>query len=797
MSEAAQNRQQLATPTVVRALSPWHWRPLWQGLIVAIIAISATVYGTRVNGQARATHETVSGLREGLELLSVQRDVSLIAHEALSAITMQMYEGGRKAEVDSTLGALEQSVRGARVRLESSPPRPSWRGTQNEMVTAADQLLDAFGRERSNGERLAWIDEFLYDFRRVVPTDNQGRWSALLEIAANAQNAPLVFRDYLEGSMAREWSRSGRAPADRDLIDEYRSHLTYHRRLRESQGDLANEFSPFEESILLDVAEQADPVSLEIVMRMANNRGVLQLESDVPYLLSLREDHAFRSMGELYESRALWASQVAQIANELLLHAQGELDVAVLASERVRGLGTAVVALALLFAMLFAFRIVRERLKLDAQLRTALERDVLTGLTNRYALFAKAPDLLSDPEAASYALILLDLDDFKSINDDHGHYVGDRALVEFATALNAVVRSDRDMVSRVGGDEFVVFLHGLKDPEREVTAVVRRLKQELEQPVSLEGVPTQLHFTAGVAVSKEAAKLEDLLVEADLALIEAKEQGRDSTHFFRRKLGRRMTAELSVALGNGRLRCAFQPQIDMETGRVVGLEALARWQREDRREVPARSVIEALEWQGSSKEWLRVAMRDIEAAWNISESALDGRLWINLMGSDVTDTASSDLLDILGGTRVPLDRLGVEVTDPVDRARIPAAVRLLTELRSAGIAVALDDVGDDRVPLLHVAELPIDVVKLDRCLVAGIDTHAELRTILTSLSEMCDRLGRTVIAEGVETVEEEAVLRRLGIRYVQGFRFSKPMTLPGLREFLEARFVGFSASDVA
>ncbi|MCG8468837.1 MAG: EAL domain-containing protein, partial [Gemmatimonadetes bacterium] len=137
------------------------------------------------------------------------------------------------------------------------------------------------------------------------------------------------------------------------------------------------------------------------------------------------------------------------------------------------------------------------------------------------------------------------------------------------------------------------------------------------------------------------------------------------------------------------------------------------------------------------------------------------------------------------------------IADPVDRGRIPAAVRLLQEIREGGVAVALDDVGDDRVPLLHVTELPIDIVKLDRCLVHGIDTHHELRTVVRSLQEMCERLGRRVLAEGVETVEEETVLRRLGIRYVQGYLFAKPLGISALGGFLESRFVGFSANSVA
>ncbi len=783
MAKPAQNSREVAHFAVIEGLSSWRSQPIWQGLLVAVLAISGAVYGTIVSARADADRETTSGLLEGLDLLAIERDVSITAHEAIAGVTMEMYEGGHGPEVEDRLTVLHGSVELGLERLRERPPSLSWRATHEDMTLAAERLLDGSHETRSGGELLAWLDEFLFDFKRVVPTDNLGRWSALLEVATWSQEVPAVFRSHLEGAMAREWETSERAPADPSLIDEFTAVLNDLRRIRESHGPGAATYTPFEEYILTDAARAADSTSVEVISRLAAHPGVIQTEGDTPYLLSLSDQRGFESIGGLYAVHSLWRDQVVRIADELLRHAQRELGAELARANRVSALGRGLVGLSLLSALLFAAWIIRQRLRLDTRLRTALECDVLTGLANRYALFSTAPERLSDPECGSFALILLDLDDFKSINDDHGHHVGDRALVEFATALASSVRSASDIVCRVGGDEFVVFLHQLTDPVREVEVVVSRLKVKLEQPIAFDDFSIHLHFTAGVAVSDSPAPLEDLLVEADLALIEAKERDRDVTQFFRRKLGRRMTQELSTALGSGALRCAFQPQIDLQTGAIVGLEALARWQREDRRQVPTRSLIEALGWLGASKEWLHVAMRDIAAAWAVAEDHFDGRIWLNLMGSDIRDSTAAELIEILSGTGVPLDRLGVEITDPVERAQVQNAAALLRQLRDAGVGVALDDVGDDRVPLLHMTELPIDLVKLDHCLVHGIDSQAELRAVVQSLREMCERLDRQILAEGVETLKEETVLRRLGIRYVQGFLFAKPVSLSALPGF--------------
>lgn len=765
--------------------------------MIAIVAVCAAVYGAVISGQERADQTPLESMLEGLELLDIERDVSLPAHDAAAELTMAMYEGGHEKGLETAMADLRAAMEDAAARLATLPPTDGWRLTHAQMTAATTEALEAFDEPRTTSGTLAWVDEYLYDFKRVVPTDNLGEWTALLEVATWVQETPLVVRDYLDGAMAREWALEGRAPADSALLDEYHYLLASWRRLRESHGDRADEYSLFEEYLEPERAAEADSVTGRLFERLAEHPAVARIDRETPFLLGLTSRHEFESVDEIYRARREWVAGLAERSEALRQHAIERLERALERSKR-RGLAArAGAALAVLLAFAFAVRLIRSRLRVDTEIRSALERDVLTGLANRYALFSAAPARLRDPRASHFALIHLDLDDFKSINDEHGHHIGDEALTAFADAMRAAVRSAGDFVCRIGGDEFVILLFGLKEPEAEVETVLDRLRSRLEQPVTLEGISLRLHFTAGVAVAREATELEDLLVEADLALLDAKERGRDVARFFRRKLGRRMIHELSTALGNGDLRCSFQPQFDMENGRVVGLEALARWRREDRIEVPAQSLIDALEWLGASRDWLRVAMRDIEMAWLITRDWFEGRIWLNLMGCDLDEVPAEHLLEILSGTRVPLDRLGVEITEAVARTRFDHVAERLRALREAGVEVALDDVGHDRVPLLHVTELPIDLVKLDRCLITGLDTQAPLRAVVESLTDLCRRLDLGILAEGVETVEQEAVLRKVGIRLVQGFLFARPMAVSDLEGFPERRNPAQNTDSVA
>jgi len=781
----------------VKGLPNWSPRPIWEGLAVAVLVVFTAVYATLVVGREEARQAPLGAMQEGLELLAIERDVSVVASDLIATLSMQMYDGGYEDELERRRAALRTSIEDANARLAATAPSGAWRETHDGMQEAVSGALETFDQDRTSNELSSWLTEFLYDFKLVIPTDNMGEWSALLEVATWSQEVPLVVQDYLDIAMAREWERTGREPADPDLIASYGLSLSSMRQIRESHGGGAGDYTPYEDYVLLERAGAADSTTLALVQRLAAHPGVTRLEAALPYFLGLTDEPPVASIREAYELREAWVPELTHLIEDLRLHALSELNTAIRESqgrERVARWGGIV---AILLGIVFGVRLIRSRVRVDTQLRSALEQDALTGLANRFALFSTAPGCLLDPTLRNFALVHLDLDDFKSINDEFGHHIGDGALVAFARALRTAVRSATDLVCRVGGDEFVVVLYGLDDPERAAGDVVQRLKRELATPIALDEVSLHLHFTAGIAVAREEVPLEELLVEADLALLEAKERGRDVARFFRRKLGRRMIHELSTALGTGDLRCAFQPQVDMDSGAVVGLEALARWHRADRLQVPTRSLIDALEWLGASRDWLRIAMRDIELAWHAASGRVEGRIWVNLMGCDVEDAHAADLLEVLGGTSVPLDHIGLEITEAVGRSRIGKVMALLEELRDEGLAIALDDVGDDRVPLLHVTDLPIDVVKLDRCLITGIDSQAPLRAVVRSLAGLCDGLGLRILAEGVETVEEQMILQHLGLRYVQGFLFGRPLSIPALDGYLEASLARESTGVVA
>lgn len=757
-------------------------RSAWGGVLLALLGTAAAALAAVSIARERTTQLQLASMREGLELLAVERDVSLVASRYLTATTMQMYAGGHESEAVKAREAFRSSLRIARTALVADEPSDSWRPIHTDMSTAVRSALATFDEPRNSSEQISWVDEFLYDYKRVIPTDNLGEWTAILEVATWVQEASLVTRDYLDQAMARLWRLEGVAPLDTMLIADFQFSLASMRQIAASHGAAAVSYTPFEEYLDPAAAEAAGPEFAVMVDQLKRHEVVIRIERDMPFLLGLTEERGFESIHGLYAQLELSARDLAAEGERVRAFTENLLIDAVTASEARDARARIGCALAILLTFFLWLRLMQRRRSVERQLRAVAEHDVLTGVSSRYALFSRAPGLLAEPTAGAYALVHLDMDDFKAINDQYGHHIGDAALIAFANACRSCIRSKLDMVARVGGDEFVIMLFQLDDPEYEAQEVIERLWARLEEPVDLGGPVLKLPATAGLAVSREPMALQELLVDADLALLAAKERGRKEVQLFRRSLRRSVMRQLEAAIDNGELRCAFQPQFDMESGSVIGLEALVRWRRPDREHIQALRLIDAILWLGQSMRWLRVAMAQVEEAWHAIGHEFEGRIWVNLAGRDLLDASAEDLLELLAGTETPLNRIGVELTEPVLREDLATAIEKLEQLRAAGVAVALDDVGDDRIPLLHMTELPIDVVKLDRCLVSGIDAHPELTHLVSSLNDLCDRLGLRMLAEGVETVREERVLRELGIRYVQGFGFARPLTVEGLEQ---------------
>jgi diguanylate cyclase (GGDEF)-like protein len=760
----------------------------WFGLTLALLATVASVMAAVAISHEQSRRAQLAAMSEGLELLRVEWDVSVVAARFVTGVTMHRYAGGLEAEIETAREEFRQSLLDADRYLSSVTPSEAWDPIHTDMSTAVAGALASFDEERTPADLVAWTDEFLFDFKRVVPTDNLGEWTALLEIATWAPESALVPRDYLDQAIARSWRRTGRMPADPSLVDDLYFSLAFLRHIQRSHGEEASSFTPFEEYLEVEYAEKAGPALAALVGALKGHPAVRQIEADMPYLLGVSDERSFGSVEELWPQIHPFIRGIGMQAEGIRLHALQRMDEAVRASAQRRAKVFAAFGVAMVLAIFLWASLIRRRWQIERELRRVAERDVLTGLKNRYALFAEAPGLLADPACRPAALIHLDMDDFKSINDAYGHHVGDAALVSFADTCRSCIRRQDDIVARLGGDEFVILLVRLEDPEAEAREVIDRIRKRLELPTVLQGRKLVLPASAGFAIAREPIELEDLLVEADLALLGAKERGRQ-TQLFNPTHRRTLFRELETAMEKRELRCAFQPQLDLRTNSIVGVEALLRWRRKDHKDLDALKLIEAIVWLGQSQRWLRMAVEDVEQAWRSVGDQFLGRLWINFAACDLMDTSADELIEILGGTDTPLDRLGIELTEPVLRPDLAAAVEKLRALREAGIAVALDDIGDNRVPILHMTELPIDMVKLDTALIAGLDTQPALVHVVESLARLCDKLSLRVVAEGVETATEEALLRRAGVHEVQGFRYGRPMPL----EALEAMFAEIAA----
>lgn len=760
----------------------------------AICGIAAAL----VSSQQRTAVRQLTSMETGLELLALERDVGLTANRYVWTTTMHMQVGDRDHEVENTREAFRRRLESARSDLSNRESADGWQTVRHDMLKAVEDALASYEEDRSDGEWISWTDEFLNKFRLVVPTDNLGRWTSLLEAATWVQEVAFVPRDYFDLALARYSTEEELQPVDPELNALHEASLVATRHIVDSHGTRAAEFTPFEDYLPVEPAGRADRETATLVEGIARHPAVRRIEDDTPYLLGLSDNRSFSSVRQLHASIAPMVDDLEARVEEVRLHAAGRLEAAREAAGRrdlaARWAGGIGVALMLLFSA----HLYRRRSRVEAHLRRVAERDPLTNVWSRYALFHWAPERLSDPSWAPFALIQIDLDDFKRINDECGHHVGDAALDAFSRACLATIRSS-DMVARIGGDEFVVLLYRAANPARRATEIVERLRQRVEEPFDLAGHLRKIHFSAGVATADGPIDLDTLLIEADLGLLEAKRRGRDELQLAGSSARRELAREVERAIERDELYCAFQPQIDLLTGRITGLEALLRWNDPDGREIPAGRIIEEIAWLGQERVWLERAIRDAQRVWERAGDRVDGRIWLNLTGRDV-ETEARELLKMFSGS-VPPEWLGVEVTDPILSSAVDAARGKLWELREAGIAVALDDVGVGRIPVLHLAQLPIDVMKLDRTLISGLDASPRVMAVVKSLARLGDELGLRVIAEGVETLHEEAAVRGLGLRYVQGFRYARPMRLDALDEFLDGwadeRMLEISSGGVA
>ena len=424
----------------------------------------------------------------------------------------------------------------------------------------------------------------------------------------------------------------------------------------------------------------------------------------------------------------------------------------------------------------------------SAQLKALAFRDGLTGLSNRQLFNDRLAGALAGPRGTAVDVLLLDLDDFKEVNDILGHHAGDQMLIEVGRRLRTCVRPS-DVVARLGGDEFVVLLVDSAEPE----AVAARIVDSLRLPVWIDGTMLRPSLSLGLASIGEAAvDASELLRRADVAMYAAKTAGKNRYMRFQPEMMKALVdrndleAGLRLAVDNGQIAVHYQPIVSAGSGTVTKVEALARWVR-DGVLVPPKQFIPAAERSGLIVEiGTEVLLRGCTELKPWLEEDSSRSLAVNVSGVQLQHGDFAELvLAVTESCGVDPRQLVLEVTESVFFEDDCHVIGQLMSLRTAGVRVALDDFGTGFSSLGRLQGLPVDTLKIDQSFVAMINTGTEQLPILNAMIGMAHGLGLTVTAEGVETAAQAGYLMNLDCDSLQGFLFSGPQPEAALQPALD------------
>ena len=424
--------------------------------------------------------------------------------------------------------------------------------------------------------------------------------------------------------------------------------------------------------------------------------------------------------------------------------------------------------------------------RLDQLARQAF-RDSLTSMPNRALFMDRLSHALTRTErrGEQLAVLFLDLDRFKVVNDSLGHSVGDQLLVGVSQRLAACLRPE-DTIARLGGDEFAILLEDVKD-DRGPTSVADRLTAELQQPFKVEGREVIITVSIGIAMSTAKRMTpEDILRDADLAMYHAKGKGKARYEVFDKSMNapaqERMDLELDLrnAVTRGEFTLHYQPVVDLPTGRITEVEALVRWKH------PQRGLLFPADFVGLSEEtglivplgrWvLHEACRQTRQ-WQLASSGTPLAISVNISARQLQQPGLvEEIAAVLRDTRLDPSTLRLEITETVVMHDAPTTLAKLEALKALGVQLAIDDFGTGYSSLGYLKRFPVDTLKIDRSFVKGIGGNVEDSAIVRAVITVAKSLNLSVTAEGIETAEQLEHLRTLGCDHGQGYFFAKPLT---------------------
>lgn len=457
-----------------------------------------------------------------------------------------------------------------------------------------------------------------------------------------------------------------------------------------------------------------------------------------------------------------------------------------------------VIGVFVVFIYLFggiAYWVTRQEREHSQELMVQARSDSLTGLANR----AGAEELLDHKiqecsrTGQHFSIIFFDLDRFKDINDSLGHGIGDKLLIEVGKRTKSVLRKE-DILARIGGDEFLIILSG--SLEEASTASARRIIEAFEAPFLVDRQRLKMSCSMGIAIYPEhGTDHETLLKHADTAMYEAKRQGRSGYAWFEWALGARlqqrinMEARMREALAKRQYQLYYQPIVDLRSGYLIGIEALLRWVDADGESHSPEDFIPVAEETG-----LILPLGE----WVLNEACAQTKRWLDKgyeLGISV-NLSTRQFLDpelpkkvetVLLKNKLPASRLELEITEGAAMLDPDSSLEVLTTLKQIGVKIAIDDFGTGYSSLSYLKRIPADTIKIDKSFVDGVADESDDHAIVYSIIAMSRVLGKQIIAEGIENVEQKETLEEAGCKWGQGYLFSRPLPADQFESMLESK----------